>query len=128
MTHSVGLEHVGIRAQGDDFARILDFYGKAFGFMPFRELHEPFHLAFLANEQGDMLEVLDLDGAPLQGPSHLSFAVPLAELDVLRERVVGLGVTLDAPLTMPSGDVIYYFNDPAGNRAQIIGRAAPFGP
>jgi predicted enzyme related to lactoylglutathione lyase len=128
MANSVGLEHVGIRAQGADFAKVLDFYGQAFGFTPFREMHEPFHLAFMANAQGDMIEVLDLDGPPLQGPSHLSFAVPLAELEPLRARVVALGVTLDEPLNMPTGDVIYYFNDPAGNRAQIIGRAAPFGP
>ena len=128
MANSIAMEHVGIRAQGADFQKVLAFYEQAFGFKAFREMPTPFHLAFIANEHGDIIEVLDLDGPPLQGPSHLSFAVPLAELKPLREQIVALGVTLDEPLNMPTGDIIYYFNDPAGNRAQIIGRAAPFGP
>lgn len=128
MTTSIKLEHVGIRAQGADFQRVVDFYEQAFGFRAFREQAEPFHLAFIANEHGDILEVLDADGQPIPGPGHLSFAVPLAEFDALRERVRALGVTFDPPLRMPSGDIILYFNDPAGNRAQIIGRSTPFGP
>jgi hypothetical protein len=59
----------------------------------------------------------------LPGPSHVSFAVPRAEYDALKARIEALGIAFDSPLEMPTGDVIAYFNDPAGNRAQIVGRA-----
>jgi predicted enzyme related to lactoylglutathione lyase len=124
---AIRLEHVGIKAQGDAFAAAVRFYTEALGWEQVVELWEPFHLAFLADGQGGILELMDLDGPPLQGPSHLSFAVPMSEFEATIARVEAAGVTFDAPMQLPTGDIIRYFTDPAGNRAQVIGRVRSVG-
>jgi len=123
MDKPIRLEHVGVYAQGEAFEKTVEFYKQAFGWRVFREMDQPWQIVFLADGAGGVLELLNAPGAPIPGPSHLSFAVPREHYDELKARLEGMGIAFDAPMEMPSGDVIAYFNDPAGNRAQIVGRA-----
>jgi hypothetical protein len=89
-------------------------------------LDSPWRIVFLTDGASGVLEFLDAPGAPMPGPSHVSFAVPKEQYSALKARIEALGISFDPPLEMPTGDVISYFNDPAGNRAQIIGRVDPW--
>ncbi len=128
MPDAVRLDHVGIWAQGDLFHPTVAFYQQAFGWELMREVDYPSRIVFLRDNQGGVIEILDQPGGPMVHPNHLSFAVPAASYAALRARLVSLGREFDLVLNMPTGDVIEYFYDPAGNRAQIIGRAAAPNP
>ena len=47
------------------------------------------------------------------------------EFPALAERLTGVGIAIDEPFINDVGDQISFFNDPAGNRAQIVGRLKP---
>lgn len=127
MSDAIRLEHVGIWAAGDAFEPTVAFYKGAFGWTLYREMDYPSRIAFLADGQGGIIEILDQPGSPMAHPNHLSFAVPVADYPAKRAQLEGLGRVFDLVLELPSGDVVAYFNDPAGNRAQIVGRASTFG-
>ena len=55
----------------------------------------------------------------------MAFAVPFDAFPALAEAVTAAGITLDEPFINDVGDRISFFNDPAGNRAQIVGRLKP---
>jgi hypothetical protein len=55
-------------------------------------------------------------------PAHIAFAVPIAEYDDLKAKLEAAGVTFDINTENAAGDRLGYFHDPAGNRAQIVGR------
>lgn len=122
MSSAVRLEHVGIWAQGDAFEPTVAFYQEAFGWDLFRAMDYPSRIVFLVDGQGGMIEILDQPGSAMAHPNHLSFAVPLADYPAKRAQLEGLGRVFDLILELPSGDIVAYFNDPAGNRAQIVGR------
>jgi len=48
--------------------------------------------------------------------------VPFDDFPELAQRLSAAGVTLDEPFINDVGDQISFFDDPAGNRAQIVGR------
>ncbi len=64
-------------------------------------------------------------GGPIEDPAHLAFAVAFDEFPALSQRLTEAGTTLDEPFINDVGDQISFFNDPAGNRAQIVGRLKP---
>ena len=41
------------------------------------------------------------------------------------EKLRTAGAKVEDPIVTPAGDRLCYFNDPAGNRAQIVGRHNP---
>jgi catechol 2,3-dioxygenase-like lactoylglutathione lyase family enzyme len=53
------------------------------------------------------------------GPGHACFAVPEAELDGWRERLVGHGVPIEHEQSWPRGGRSFYFRDPAGNSLEL---------
>ncbi|MEZ4570526.1 MAG: VOC family protein [Thermomicrobiales bacterium] len=119
---SVRLEHVGIPVTTDNFDEVVSFYCDNFGWTVIRELDGPPRINFISDGEGGRLEVYVADGPPMTHPSHLAFAVPVAEFDELRNRLLDSGIVFDVDTTNPAGDKLAFFNDPAGNRAQIVGR------
>lgn len=122
---SIELEHIGIPAPGATFDPTVQFYAKIFGMTIIREVNANQHLAFLSDGRGGRIEVLDTEGSPLGNPAHLAFMVPFPEFEETRARLAEQGVAFDPIFVTDSGDHLAYFNDPAGNRAQLVGRVTP---
>lgn len=125
VTQVIRLEHVGIPTSEELFEDVRDFYLNNFGWSVIREIDGPPRIAFVSDGQGGRLEVYTAEGAPLDHPAHLAFAVPDAEFDDLRQRLLDNGVTFEVERTNPSGDRMAFFKDPAGNTSQIVGRLSP---
>lgn len=119
---AVKLEHVGIKATDENFDEVVRFYCDNFGWTVIRELAGPPRINFISDGSGGRLEVYVADGPPMTQPNHLAFAVPIDEFEELRARLVANGVEFDVESTNEAGDRLAFFNDPAGNRAQIVGR------
>lgn len=122
MSDAIRLEHVGIPAKGDLFDQTVHFYQHVFGWQIVREVKGNSRLTFIADGQGGMLEILDVDGSTIPHPAHLAFMVPIAEFDEARAKLADKGVAFDPTNVTASGDHLAYFSDPAGNRAQLVGR------
>lgn len=125
MTDIVRLEHVGIPATEENFDQVVSFYERAFGWSTLVELAGPPRIKFITDGNGGVIEVLQVGGDPMAMPAHLAFAVPIGELDGVKQRVVAAGIEFDQETLNPVGDRLAWFNDPAGNRAQIVGRNKP---
>jgi catechol 2,3-dioxygenase-like lactoylglutathione lyase family enzyme len=116
------LEHVGLGTRRDAYEATVRFYEQVFGWHRLREL--PGELTFLGDGEGGRMEVFPTDSPALANPHHLAFGVDLDEFDAVRDALRQAGATLDEPYVNEFDDRIGYFNDPAGNRAQIVGRNA----
>jgi predicted enzyme related to lactoylglutathione lyase len=125
MAGAIRMEHVGIPAQGELFDQTVQFYVQVFGWTLVREMGGDSRLAFVSDGRGGVLEILDVPGDGIPNPAHLAFMVPLGEFDATRDRLAELGVAFDPVVTTGAGDHLAYFNDPAGNRAQLVGRKTP---
>lgn len=125
MANAIRLEHVGIPAQGELFDQTVQFYVQIFGWTLVREMSGAQRLAFVSDGQGGVLEILDVDGAGIPNPAHLAFMIPVNEFEATRDRLSEQGVAFDPVVVTPAGDHLAYFNDPAGNRAQLVGRKTP---
>jgi predicted enzyme related to lactoylglutathione lyase len=100
----------------------LAFYQNVFGMKIIREGKD---LVFISDGQGGRIELL-MSGEPaLPAPSHLAFVVSLGEFDAMVDTLKRHVTQVDPPVTTPAGDRLCFFNDPAGNRAQIVGRQNP---
>jgi predicted enzyme related to lactoylglutathione lyase len=122
---AVQLEHVGIPASTEDLYEVAGFYQRHFGWTTVRELGDPVNIIFISDGAGGRLEVLVADGEPMAHPSHLAFAVGVDEFDALLQSMAAAGVEFDNIRENPAGDKLAFFNDPHGNRAQIVGRIEP---
>ena len=122
---SIELEHVGIPAPGAAFDQTVRFYEQIFGMKVIREVNATQHIAFLSDGKGGRIEVLDTEGEPMANPAHLAFMVPFPEFEETRTRLAEQGVAFDPIFVTDTGDHLAYFNDPAGNRAQLVGRVTP---
>ena len=118
----INLEHVAITSTKETFAKTLEFYRQVFGMKVIREGKD---LVFISDGQGGRIELLAYGEPVLPNPNHLAFGVPLAEFDALVAMLRASGAKVDEPGLAASGDRLCYFNDPAGNRAQIVGRHNP---
>lgn len=122
---SIRLEHVGIVAQPAKADAVRGFYEQAFGWHTIKEIPGA---VFIGDGDGGRLELLITDAATLNGPNHLAFIVDLADFDGLVTKITGAGgVPEGDPTLNPTGDRLFFFADPAGNRAQIVGRNTPLG-
>lgn len=125
MDGTVHLEHVGIRTSTETFDQTIRFYTEVFGWRVIEERPSSGpddRVFFIADGRGGAFEVFVGSGRPIEDPAHLAFAVPFDDFPALAQRVTQFGVTLDEPFINDVGDRISFFDDPAGNRAQIIGR------
>ena len=119
---SYRLEHVGVVVSPAKLDETRRFYESIFGWNTLREMPGAI---FIGDGSGGRIEFLVTDAAPLNPPSHLAFVVPLSEFDTIMANIKGAGVAADEPRDNPSGDRLFFFSDPAGNRAQIVGRTNP---
>ena len=128
MSGAIHLEHVGIRTTAETFDATIRFYTELFGWRVIEERPSTGpddRVTFIADGQGGAFEVFVGSGGPIEDPAHLAFAVAFDEFPALAERLAGAGIALDEPFINDVGDQISFFNDPAGNRAQIVGRLKP---
>lgn len=117
------LEHVGIAASSDTFAATVRFYEDIFGWHRIRE--EPGVLIFVGDGAGGRFEIFVSKAPPLAHPHHLAFEVPWEAFDGLATQLRAASTQMDEPFVNTFGDRIVFFTDPAGNRAQIVGRREP---
>ena len=122
---AIRLEHVGIPAKGDAFEQTIVFYETVFGWKRIKEISGNSRLCFISDSQGGILEILDVDGPRIPNPAHLAFAVSLTDFDAALERATAAGVAFEPTTISGTGDSLAYFHDPAGNRAQLVGRKSP---
>jgi catechol 2,3-dioxygenase-like lactoylglutathione lyase family enzyme len=128
MESAIHLEHVGIRTSAETFDRTIQFYTNQFGWRVIEERPSSGptdRVTFIADGQGGAFEVFVGSGGPIEDPAHLAFAVAFDAFPALAERLTAAGIALDEPFINDVGDRISFFNDPAGNRAQIVGRLKP---
>ena len=128
MSDAIHLEHVGIRTTAETFELTIRFYTDVFGWRVIEERPSTGpddRVTFIADGQGGAFEVFVGSGGPIEDPAHLAFAVGFDEFPALAERLTAAGIALDEPFINDVGDQISFFNDPAGNRAQIVGRLKP---
>ena len=128
MSGAIHLEHVGIRTTAETFDAAIRFYTEMFGWRIIEERPSTGpddRVSFIADGQGGAFEVFVGSGGPIEDPAHLAFAVPFDDFAALAKRLTAAGIALDEPFINDVGDRISFFNDPAGNRAQIVGRLKP---
>jgi predicted enzyme related to lactoylglutathione lyase len=117
------LEHVGIGTPEPKLEETIQFYQTVLGWERTRE--QPGILAFVGDGQV-MFEIFRSQDPPLQDPHHLAFSVNLDDFDNVAQAIRDNGATaMDEPFINDFGDRIVFFNDPGGNRAQIVARVAP---
>ena len=123
MTGTIRLEHVALPTTEETFAETVRFYHEQFGWRTIREIGSGAGaIAFVSDDAGSVLEIYVAAGPPMTHPAHIAFAVPIAEYDELKAKLEAAGVTFDINTENAAGDKLGYFHDPAGNRAQIVGR------
>jgi catechol 2,3-dioxygenase-like lactoylglutathione lyase family enzyme len=123
MTNVIRLEHVALPTTEENFAETVKFYQDNFGWTTIREIGSGGSaIAFLSDDAGSALEIYVAPGQPMTHPAHIAFAVPITEYDDLKAKLEAAGVTFDINTENAAGDRLGYFHDPAGNRAQIVGR------
>lgn len=120
------LEHVGLGASNDTYKATVEFYKNAFGWHEIKEV--PGIGVFVGDGQGGRLEIIYNDAPPLANPHHLAFVVDKEQFEPMMEHLRQAGASVDPPQTNPFGDRMCFFSDPAGNRAQIVGRVEPLAP
>lgn len=126
MANTVRLEHVAIPTTEENHNEVVGFYQQHFGWQTIRAMGDPAdRITFIGDDASGALEVYVRPGAPLTMPSHLAFAVPVAEYEDLKNKLETGGVTFDSVSENPEGDKLAFFTDPAGNSAQIVGRNKP---
>ncbi len=114
------LEHVGIVTAPGKRDENLKFYESVFGWHLLRDMG---NVAFMGDGSGGRIEFLFMDGAPMTAPNHLAFLVPLDEFDAMVEKIKAAGAAPEEVRDGPSR--LFFFRDPAGNRAQIVARTEP---
>jgi catechol 2,3-dioxygenase-like lactoylglutathione lyase family enzyme len=129
MNGAIHLEHVGIPTSAETFDATIRFYTDLLGWRVIEERPSSGpndRVSFIADGQGGAFEVfVGSSGGPIEDPAHLAFATSFDEFPALAERLTQAGVAFDEPFINDVGDRISFFNDPAGNRAQIVGRLKP---
>lgn len=54
-----------------------------------------------------------------EGPGHVCFAVPEAEMDAWADRLTGAGLVIESDFRWPNGVRSLYVRDPAGNSVEF---------
>jgi predicted enzyme related to lactoylglutathione lyase len=121
------LEHVAISTTPETFAATVKFYTTAFGLKVIREVVDAQgrNIAFVSDGQGGRIEIMAYGLPPVPAPNHLAFGVSHADFDAAIERLKAAGAKVDPPTPAGAADRLGYFDDPAGNRAQIVARTNP---
>ncbi len=54
-----------------------------------------------------------------RGPGHVCFAMPRAQINAMRARLLASGIAIDAEFDWPNGAHSLYVRDPAGNSVEF---------
>ncbi len=112
---------------GGDLPALERFYAEVMEFEPIGR--EAGRHAFFRVGRGSVLLCFDAQAAArpgglpphgATGPGHVAFGVRGHELDAWRERLMSLGVEIEAETTWPAGGRSLYFRDPAGNLLELL--------
>lgn len=114
------LEHVGICIPREKFAQTLAFYEEVFGWHVIRKVGDT--IVFIGDGQGGRMELIVDAVPPLAKPHHGAFVLPIAEVEGAVEALEAAGAKCLPLQTSPAGDKLLFFEDPAGNYMQIVGR------
>ena|SRR5579871_5983918 len=125
MSTAIRLEHIGIGAPRDRYEETIRFYERVFGWHRIKE--NPGDFMFVGDGHGGRLEILARDAAPLPMPHHLAFVVDREQYESIAATLRAEGVARE-PTTSVFGDTLLFFNDPAGNMAQLVLRTEPLAP
>ncbi len=128
MAGTVHLEHVGIRTTTEICDETISFYTGLLGWRVIDEFPSSGpddRVLLLVDGRGVAFEVFVGSGRPIEAPSHLAFAVSFDEFPALAQRLTDAGVALDELSINEVGDRVSFFDDPASNRAQIVGHLKP---
>ncbi|MBI5876669.1 MAG: VOC family protein [Chloroflexi bacterium] len=121
------IEHMAISTTPETFAATVKFYTTVFGMKVIREVVDAKgrNIAFVSDGQGGRIEIMAYGLPAVPAPNHLAFGVSHADFDATVERLKASGVNVEPPMPAGSADRLGYFDDPAGNRSQIVARTNP---
>jgi glyoxylase I family protein len=122
------IEHFAIYAE--DPTALKDFFVKALGLRVIVENGGPPPAYFLADDHGMALEVLARPegekAANQRWTCHLAFWVD--DYVTARDALASLGIVFEAETLVETDEIkTAFFNDPAGNRCQIVWRRKKLG-
>jgi glyoxylase I family protein len=122
------IEHFAIYAA--DAPRLKDFYADAFGLRVVVDSGGDPPGYFLADDRGAAVEIIGRppgeSGAPQRWVCHLAFWVD--DYRAARVALEQRGVTFEAETAVENASLqTAFFNDPEGNRVQIVWRQARLG-
>jgi predicted enzyme related to lactoylglutathione lyase len=119
---TVFLEHIGLPGGTQRFDETVRFYEEVFGWRKVREANEG-KTIFLSDGRGGTLELAKRDGMGITAPCHLAFAVSADEFERMYRQLGAYGVGFTRPVaTTSDGGQQVFFQDPAGNTCQLVGR------
>lgn len=121
-----GIDHINLRASGNSFAALRDFYCGVLGLEP--GPRPPLRSAGLWLYAGEaaIVHLVELPepeapGAPSAGPSRLDHvALRCSHLDETLTRLRRLGVEPDINEVQATGQVLLRLEDPAGLRIELV--------
>ncbi len=122
------IEHFAIYAA--DSAALADFYIRVFGMRTAVESGGDPPAFFLVDDQGMSIEIIGRppgnSGANQRWVCHLAFWVD--DVAAKRAELERLGIVFETDTLVETDDVkTAFFNDPAGNRCQIVWRRGRLG-
>lgn len=121
------LEHVGVASTPQLLEKNVQLYLQSFGWHMISGA--PGKGGFAGDGAGGRIEFFAVEGlVPLADPHHLAFAVNPSDFSTTVDALREAGAHVEEPWTNALGDQVAYFNDLAGNRAQVIARKEPLAP
>ena len=122
------IEHFALYAE--DTESLANWYCEKFGMkVVFRGTQEP-PVFFVADNSGMAIEIIGRlpRETPIDFTTVFHFAFLVDDFDSAVETLKGIGVPLEDEAAGASADVrLCFFDDPAGNRGQIVWRAQALG-
>jgi glyoxylase I family protein len=123
------IEHFALFAA--DLEQLRAFYEHAFGLRVIVDnSRAPVRGYFLADDAAAVLEIIERPAGVETGSTryvcHVAFAVD--DIEKARERLEAGGASFETETAVNQPEMkTYFFDDPAGNRCQIVWRRMPLG-
>jgi len=128
MTQILGVAEAVLYVQ--DLAKARVFYTSVLGLPVSSDFGDA---CFLQTGQNSTLILFEIDklekrvsiipGHGARGRGHIAFAIPAAEMDVWRKRLLDHGVAIEHEQDWPLGTHSLYFRDPDENSVELIDAA-----
>lgn len=108
-----------------DVCKVEAFFAEVLGWRP---IHRPGNtdrpaawLEIAPGQELHLIEVADFEPSPFEAEfgRHIAVAIPLAELDAVKRRIVAHGATLIEP-ERPTPFARFFFRDPNGYIFEVV--------